>query len=92
MCGVLSLALFLFSESVSRKENEVSLQIFGKKETRLCERGKYLSYVILNVSVLSDCVLPYIPQHKRDLLGYSSLVNKRFPASLQAASFSPSSS
>lgn len=73
--------LFLLSERGSRKENELSPQIFGKKENRQYERGKYLSYVLLNVAVISGCVLPDITQ---DPLGFFSLVNKRFPASLQA--------
>lgn len=55
------LALFSFGERVSRRENELSLQVFGKKENRLCERGKYLSYVLLNVAIISGCILPYIP-------------------------------
>lgn len=92
VCSVLLLPSFLFNNKVSRKQNEISLQIFGKKEARLCEWGKYLSYVILNLAVLSGCVLPRIPQHKRDLFGFSSVVNQRFLASLQAASFCPSSS
>lgn len=78
-CAVV--ALFLLSERRRRRENELSQQIFGKKENRQCERGKYLSYVLLNVAIISGCVLLDITQV---LLGFFSLVNKRFAASLQA--------
>lgn len=63
----------------------------GRRKTG-CVRGKYLSYVLLSVDAISGCVLPYIPQHKREQLGFSSLVNKRFSVTLQTTSFAPSSS